>query len=501
MSQFQNFAREVSRVAESNAKSIMGQVHSSSIMVTSIAKYNNFPWPNMSVPHFARRSLEAQKLTGIEILLFAPIVPSSQKESWESFAWANQDWIELDLSLMDDPPPNPGNISRRIYPYHGVGLMDEIKVQDKDGHRDSVSHDIYVPAWQLGPVPRNASIINLDLYSHPSFHNTINGVLDTKHVIISDVTDLTFLLESTDLDYKIDSNPRSYILHPIFDDFDQEKSSVVGFFVAELKWEAFLVDLLPENADGILLVVEGSCGGNFSYHVNGFEELFLQEGDVHDRKYDGAKQVYQFAEFARYDGDAHASSCNYTFSIYPTDVFVQPYRTNKPAVYASIVVLIFCLTAAVFALYDYMVHMRQKKLLDTAQRTNQIVASMFPKDVQRRMMENATEEARMTGKPIVQDLFSQATSNDGRETSRFKSKPIADLFSEVTVLFADIVGFTAWSSMREPSQVFTLLETIFHEYDEIASRRKVFKVRGEINDCVTITSLETLTKKTHMPPP
>jgi class 3 adenylate cyclase len=43
--------------------------------------------------------------------------------------------------------------------------------------------------------------------------------------------------------------------------------------------------------------------------------------------------------------------------------------------------------------------------------------------------------------------------------------------------FADIVGFTAWSSAREPSQVFTLLETVYQAFDEIAKRRRVFKVR------------------------
>jgi class 3 adenylate cyclase len=37
------------------------------------------------------------------------------------------------------------------------------------------------------------------------------------------------------------------------------------------------------------------------------------------------------------------------------------------------------------------------------------------------------------------------------------SPPIADLFPHTTVLFADIVGFTAWSSEREPAQVFQLL--------------------------------------------
>jgi class 3 adenylate cyclase len=38
---------------------------------------------------------------------------------------------------------------------------------------------------------------------------------------------------------------------------------------------------------------------------------------------------------------------------------------------------------------------------------------------------------------------------------------IADLFTETTVIFADIAGFTAWSSLREPAMVFKLLETLY----------------------------------------
>jgi class 3 adenylate cyclase len=49
-------------------------------------------------------------------------------------------------------------------------------------------------------------------------------------------------------------------------------------------------------------------------------------------------------------------------------------------------------------------------------------------------------------------------------------------------LFGDIVGFTAWSSVREPTQVFTLLETVYHAFDDIARRRRVFKVET-VGDC------------------
>jgi class 3 adenylate cyclase len=49
-------------------------------------------------------------------------------------------------------------------------------------------------------------------------------------------------------------------------------------------------------------------------------------------------------------------------------------------------------------------------------------------------------------------------------------------------MFADIAGFTAWSSTREPSAVFTLLEAIYAEFDSIAKRRRVFKVEV-VGDC------------------
>lgn len=48
--------------------------------------------------------------------------------------------------------------------------------------------------------------------------------------------------------------------------------------------------------------------------------------------------------------------------------------------------------------------------------------------------------------------------------------------------FADIVGFTAWSSVREPTHVFRLLEALYSSFDEIAVRRRVFKVET-VGDC------------------
>ena len=43
-------------------------------------------------------------------------------------------------------------------------------------------------------------------------------------------------------------------------------------------------------------------------------------------------------------------------------------------------------------------------------------------------------------------------------------------------VFADISNFTAWSSVREPGQVFSLLENIYGAFDSVAKRRGAYKV-------------------------
>lgn len=56
-------------------------------------------------------------------------------------------------------------------------------------------------------------------------------------------------------------------------------------------------------------------------------------------------------------------------------------------------------------------------------------------------------------------------------------------------MFDTTSGFTAWSSTRDPAQVFQLLESIYNAFDAIAKTRKVFKVET-IGDCyVAVTGL------------
>ncbi len=59
---------------------------------------------------------------------------------------------------------------------------------------------------------------------------------------------------------------------------------------------------------------------------------------------------------------------------------------------------------------------------------------------------------------------------------------IADKFNDVTVLFADIAGFTALSAAIKPEEIVALLDNIFSDFDAIANTYGLEKIKT-IGDC------------------
>ena len=54
---------------------------------------------------------------------------------------------------------------------------------------------------------------------------------------------------------------------------------------------------------------------------------------------------------------------------------------------------------------------------------------------------------------------------------------IADNFAEVTVLFADIVGFTTMSGKADPAEIVELLNNLFTRFDAAAHRHGIEKIK------------------------
>jgi hypothetical protein len=184
---------------------------------------------------------------------------------------------------------------------------------------------------------------------------------------------------------------------------------------------------------------------------------------------DGTREGLSF-----YRGD-----CHYTVSVYPSQDF--HHSTSSPAVMTFAVAIIFAFAICMFFVYDRLVERRQRLVLHKAVQSTAIVSSLFPKNVRDRLMQESSVFERVGG-----SLRNSRHKNPlGEETKENEenSKPIADLFPNCTVMFADIAGFTAWSSSRDPIQVFTLLQAVYQAFDKIASKRRVFKVETIGDSC------------------
>ena len=62
---------------------------------------------------------------------------------------------------------------------------------------------------------------------------------------------------------------------------------------------------------------------------------------------------------------------------------------------------------------------------------------------------------------------------------------LSDSFQNVTLLFADIVNFTKYSSSVTPNDVVNMLRELFTEFDKMCQKHEVYKVYT-IGDCYVV---------------
>lgn len=277
--------------------------------------------------------------------------------------------------------------------------------------------------------------------------------------------------------------PHAFIMVPVYEDFVEANGTHVGFLVGITLMNNLLDRLLPPGTDGIVAVVKDTCGKSLSFELSSGKAKFLGDEDLHDIEFDEFERFEHNIEMYEETVDG---LCQHDLHLYPSAKLRATFDTNNAAIYSSVIALAFFCTFILLIVYDLMVNRRQNKVMKAASRTQAIVTSLFPKDIGRKLVEEAYKDSSgqkddAWKKPAVQSILGR----DGQinaDANKESKAPLADLFPEATVLFGDIVGFTAWSSMREPSQVFALLETLYSAYDELAARRKVFKVET-VGDC------------------
>ncbi|KAL3941484.1 MAG: hypothetical protein SGBAC_004172 [Bacillariaceae sp.] len=347
---------------------------------------------------------------------------------------------------------------------------------DRENYKFMPSQETALPIWQNYPSviepATQRTYINYDMMSLKQFSELFyltNATLKPT-VGFSEV-----VLEGDQYRRKVSSQ----IMQPIFKTTDprREDKEMVGVIWLTMKWTAYFEDFFAEESDAITLVLRNSCPrlntinqpnvshevNAVSFEINGPEATFLGEYDAHDPQYDSLEVTSILVDIDVDPSHIPSGQCipKLSLHLYPTEAFEETFYTPKRFLYTGIV----------------------RKVMDRIMMQDQIVANVFPTTIRNRLYDGVGKSKHDDGN------FVDQLDIDDEPDNVTRVPPMADLFPNTTIVFADIVGFTAWSSAREPQQVFTLLETIYAVFDRVAYRHGVFKVETVGDSYVAATGL------------
>ena len=459
----------------------LAQLNALKVDFISHARYSQSTWPEVVLPDFADR---AAAVSSVASLMILPVVQASGLSDWESFSVAQQGWLDegkpkIELSNLQEPNAFLTASTRRLEVDSGIADH----VFDFEGA--VTGRGPFLPIWETFPITANLTKwVNMDLLAVKRIEPALKHAMNNHQAVMGRV--LNFAPESTSepepvhLDLLLNAilgphtnyyvEPVSPLILPLRDD----SQNVVALLVAMQYWRHIVEHVLSPASQGVVAVIQNTCGQAFTYRVYGGNATYMGKGDLHDKEFDGMQKTTKL-------DNIDADYCAYSLAVYPSAQLKQYYVTHSPTLKTITCIFIFLAAIGIFVTYDFLVEYRQKVVMEHAMQSTAIVSSLFPEAVRERLFNEEeglgenTRAARRRSSDGGGSFFSEPPKNriktfmsdeNGVPTNgQGTSKPIADLFPHCTVLFADIAGFTAWSSLRDPAQVFTLLESIYSAFD------------------------------------
>lgn len=495
---FDDVSGEMIQVIEERTQSFTTSIHRVGLGITAIAVASNkggqTDWPFHTTEDLGLFAQDILDRDPRILLTYAPLVSQEHRLGWEIYSVANQGLVTTDFIPEDPHVPIPPrrNISSSIY-----RQTRKHQVPERPNAMGPFS-----PAWQVIPFPfgENTSVVNLNLLSKNIFARLAEVTLLTRASAASELETPQELLGipiNPDPVYKTGpkEDPQRLLVQPIFGDV-KEDASIVGHLAVTQPWQSVFKDIVDESCADVELhlVASDSCTKrSYTYWIQGNHTEYVGPGDLHESQFDNLERTSVLASYELDLPDAanDTSHCRAALSIYPTARMQAKFDSNNAIGYLLLVFFLAVILIMAFATHNKAVNQREHLLQLKTQRSNAIVASLFPEQIRSKMFGDdgaLKEDLHLVNAGAQQNLGSLLKKGGGGmgmlgfDDDSFEEKQVADLYPAATVMFADICGFTAWSSTRDPAQVFNLLENVFRSFDDIGKRRRVFKVET-IGDC------------------
>ena len=320
-------------------------VHATENLATTIMSHvidTRSVWPEIVVPHFELQGMGLSQLARVQQLTIVPLVDIDHLEQWEEFALENHGWIQEGVNARHGNESAPvEDITTFVYRLDGNSVVPQTAL-GIDGK--------YAPLWQQYPAPSDdsTSVINMDLFSHPSFEKHFGTLRKTNTPVLSEIISLDFLFLR---DQKSEGGLRkhTFLMQPLYSGFSSPQT-LVGFIVGIFSWEDMFLHMSRPNEKKVSIVLHSTCGGIVTYETDGYETILVSMTDAHDRAFDHLEVSEEMTGVLDEASSQGVDQCTYGVSIYPTSGFRDQFFSGAPFLYAVLAVLLFGFTTGTYIL-------------------------------------------------------------------------------------------------------------------------------------------------------
>lgn len=375
--------------------------------LSNVGGVANETFPLLTIPDWEVRAKDFSLASGASWLAYVPVVSKEIRPAFELYMNENQGWVQ-DMYAAAGGNVTASPIFGSVYKFapdanSSTGLT--FAVEDYNATQS-------YPLWQTYPLFEIFGLtterwVGFNMGSAPNSVGQIQDATKQRKPNLSELSQNPLFGRPTE--EGVVPSPESIVWQPVFSANDDDDADIVGFIVVYLPWDIYFTNILSDENRKVVAHVESSCGGRGDFMLEGSKAITLpphvipenataEEAamiqEVHNPLINDDIQVTSdFAEFLRCHGDdCSEASCDFTLHVYPAHDNDDEFYSPIP-IYATIVVLVlFAFTSLVFVLYDYVLQRRNKLVIESAQKTNAIVAKLFPTQIHDRLFGMHNEE-------------------------------------------------------------------------------------------------------------
>ena len=151
-------------------------------------------------------------------------------------------------------------------------------------------------------------------------------------------------------------------------------------------------------------------------------------------------------------------------------------KKSIPIILFGTVSLIYCEFFLESAYWDLTSRVAFTQILRPAYLVSAILMVCFCFFIFSRELAKARTEVKAQfdrAEELLHNILPKAVANRLRD----QQETIADRFSDVTVLFADMVGFTTLASQTKPARLVEILNSFFSAYDDLCEKHHIEKIK------------------------